>query len=115
MAMPPPGLTIEQHLANNDTKGKWLHDGADRLERAYVDHPGMVYPEKLSLRKRIELVLKGTRAEPITGVIQDRYVPLKSDVDGFLMTMIAAAIMGCGDPSLLPVFKGIVLEDDLGM
>jgi len=92
-----------------------LLEAISHLEKSIDQGRFAEFPYRMSLRERIRLVLRGTRAECLTKDIQDRYVPTAGNFSPIPITVLAAAIKGSSDESLLKIFKAELLENDLGM
>ncbi|WP_434703075.1 hypothetical protein J3P85_19370 [Pseudomonas sp. Z1-12] len=100
---------------NNQEKGTYLLEAISHLERSIDQGRFAEYPYRMSLRERIRLVLLGTRAECLTKDIQDKYVPTVGDFSPVPITVLAAAIKGSSEESLVKIFKAELLEHELGM
>jgi hypothetical protein len=111
----PTNGSLDQFLKDNEAKGRWLLNGIDRLDRAIESGSGWADPLRKSLRKRLELVLRNTRAEPISEEIQDHFVPLEGEFQSFSVHAIATVIRDSNDQTLLEVFSVRILEHELGV
>lgn len=100
---------------NNREKGEYLLDGISRLQSSLDQGRLMEFPYRMSLRERIRLVLRGTRAECITANIQDKYLPQSGDFSVIQITVLAAAIKGSSDESLIETFQDELFAFDLGL
>lgn len=99
----------------NEEKGDYLLDAISKLEQEMKHGRSAEYPYRKSLQLRLKLVLAGTAAECVTEVVQDRLVPEQGDINFNSLTDKAQAIKASNDESLFDVFKGQILEDQLGI
>ncbi|WP_435036857.1 hypothetical protein [Pseudomonas neuropathica] len=100
---------------NNQQKADYLLEAISKLDSAQNLGRVAEYPYRKSLRERIKRVLVDTRAERLTEEIQDKYVPETGIFLPAPITVIAEDIKASTDKSLLDVFKGKILELEMGL
>lgn len=100
---------------NNEEKGKYLLDAITKVNQQLKHGRCAEYPYRKSLQLRWKLVLAGTKAEDLAERLQTRLIPDKGDIEIGALTDKANAISVSTDATLYDVFKGYILQDDLGI